>query len=697
MSLEDYVKAMVISEFPLDSVIASSQQSKDARKGIVEYVKYEKPDAIFVDGLISRIRYPEAYIQGITESNPLKQFMEVPFQLASEFLKELKDANPNAEIYMTFSDADEDNIRRLTKYTALKDIMKNEDAVKECKNEIKDLKDQIKKIDDKKEGARLKKRLGGYKSKMAKIKKEALLRMPNAESVEWREFKRETSEKYLERLKELNPNINIQMGSISAEVKGYSFEYAHNFYKESDIPLKSRTNKLISYVDKLYKAKVPLPHFIIESGHHGETMVHTYKHGREDVHSLVCSGMVMEDQKTVNGVLRGRFKPEIFQGKVNKLEACKRQSKKIPAPGILTVGMNNEGYFAGMYTMNHLATVGREEVKPQDMEFETIVVLSDIHVGKGATQYDKLESAIDKLVNEAREKKKAGLSAPILFMLNESLQGFNYKTFPVETRRKIPSEQRKELEGIIGKEKPVIVDGVEYVRKTVAEEVAEAAVRGQEKLNETSISNQVKWFHDLTKKLIPLTLLYCEYEVGVLFAEGTHIAHTVGEYGIDEVDLQSIIYEALDMIIPALTEAGELKDDTRLKYIKDKIKKGTEMKFDLKLGEVDYKISAVHKPGSADPSSNIPMKHIQRTNTMADDADIFFSAHLHTPYFFAEGRMESNDISAYYKGATFNAYDSFGREKGWGPAVIGYEKALLPKNKNGKGVYKVQFVLSDVL
>lgn len=717
MSLEDSVKALIVSEYPLDSVIASSNQSKDARKGIVEYVKSEKPDIIFVDGLVSRIRYPEAYIDGIIESHPLKKFMDAPFRLASEFLKELKDASPSTEIYMDFSDADEDNIRRLTKYTAIKIITENSAEVKKCDEEIKKIKDSIKKTGaqitserkakakgweksveaKKKESALLGKKLGGYQTKLKRMKEELLLKMPNAESVEWREIKKITSEEYINKLKELNPGINIQMGNISTEAKGYTFEYAHSFYTADDHPLKKRTNKLVSYVDKRHMGRVPLPHFIIESGHHGETVVHPYKHGEKDIYSLICTGMVMEDQKVVNDILNGKFKPEIFQGKVNKLEACKRQTKKIPAPGVSIVGRNKDGYFVNLYSMDHLAKVGRDEVKLKDMDYETITVLSDIHVGKGKVQYDRLESAIEKLVGEIRDKKKAGLSAPMLFMLNESLQGFNYKTLPVEVVRKIPTEYKKDLEELVKEYATKVVDGKEYVDAEAVKKLIKEAVHEQERVNEPSISNQTKWFHELTKKLIPLTLLYCNYQVSVLFAEGTHIKHTVGEFGIKEVDLQSIVYDGLDMIVPALVEAGELKDDTKLKGVKEKIKKGSYLKFDMKIGDVDYKLSAVHKPGSATPASNIPMQHVERAITMSDDADMFFSAHLHTPYFFAIGKMESNDISAFYKGATFNSYDDYGKEGGWSPAVIGYEQALVPKNKNGKGAYKVQFVLSDVL
>jgi len=120
-------------------------------------------------------------------------------------------------------------------------------------------------------------------------------------------------------------------------------------------------------------------------------------------------------------------------------------------------------------------------------------------------------------------------------------------------------------------------------------------------------------------------------------------------------------------------------------------------KFDVTIGDNVYKFSTVHKPGSASPATNIPLQHIKRSITMADDADVFTSAHLHTPYFYAVGKYHTNGISSFYKGATFNEYDSYGKAGGWSPAVIGYEKALLSKSKGKKGAYGVQFILSDVL
>lgn len=705
MSLEDSVKAIVISEYPLDSVIADSKQSKLARKGIMKYVEHEKPDVIFVDGLCSRIRVPEIYTKKVQDSKPLNSFMQKPFELASEFLKEVKQASPKSEIYYVLSDADEDNMRRLTKHTALKEKTQNEAMIEECKSEIKNMRDQV--ANEKKhklEGwadraKKLNKRLGGYQSKLKNIKNKSMLKMPNAESPAWADFKKRTSMDYINKLKELNPGVHVEMGNVSVTAKGYSFEYAHNFNKTSEKTTKSNTNRLIEYVDKLHMGRVPLPHFLLEGGHNAETFVHPYRHGKEDSYSLLCSAMVMEDQKIVKGILDGNFKPELFQGRSNKVESCQRQIKKTaaPAPGIVLVGRDKDGYFAKTYSMEHLANVGGEEIKLEDIEFETFNVFSDIHVGKGAVRYQKLESAIQKMIKEIEEKKKRGKSAPILLMLNESLQGRNYPGMPVETRRKTPKEMKKGLDDVVQGYKVIEKNGKKYIELGVVDKLEREAIYEIERNNEPSVSNQVKWYNELTTELIPLTLIYGQYDTAVVFTEGTHIKKTFGEFGLKEVDLQTMIYDGLDMILPTLKKIGEVKTNTSLDGIKGKIKKGSQLKFDLKLGDLVYKISAVHKPGSASPASNIPMRQVKRAITTSDDADMFFSAHLHTPYFFAIGRLDSNNISVFYKGATFNEYDDFGQDLGWSPAVVGYEQAIVPKKSKAKGMYEVRFITSDIL
>lgn len=703
------IKIFTISECPLDSIIGNSEQAKNARAGILEYAKQEKPDVIFVDGLCSRVKNSEAYIEGI--NNPLKTLFEEPFNIASEFLKELKNASPSAEVYMPLSDADEDNIGYLTKNLGLEKSAGNNTKIKDCKKNVKELAKKIK-IEEKQ-------RKRGWNKKVECFAKEiedtqnqvkALTKktgLPAADGQNNNALKEKASELYITKLKELNPGINIFMGNIELTVKNHSILYSHNFHEMSDTSLKSRTNRLLTYVDKLKMGGSKLPEFIIESGHHGENIAHPYRQGDSaDAYSLIYTSMVMEDQRVVRDILDGKIMPERFQGKGTRLEACKRHSKKnchLPSPGISMLERNEGGFAVTVYNLEHLAKVGLGKIKPLDInnqgDVEEIIVFSDIHVGKGAVRYEKLKSAINNLKNDIEKKVADKKSAPILLMLNESLQGRNYAHMVVETPRTVPTKFDRKLEDIIAEGK-ITGNGKNLDMDTVMK-LKNEIIRELEKTNEPRILNQLEWYYDLTNDLVLSTLLFCKYNPAIVYTEGTHIQHTVGEFGITEAGLQSFVYKIMGSSVPYLQKIGELKNDTRLKNIDKKMLICEEssgfIKFDLELGDLTYKVSSGHKPGSANPSTNIPGKQVERATTMADDSDMHFAGHLHTSYFFSIGRFDQNSISAFYKGGTFNEYDSYGREKGWGPPIIGYVKAVVPTKKDYKGVYKAKFITSDVL
>jgi hypothetical protein len=267
----------------------------------------------------------------------------------------------------------------------------------------------------------------------------------------------------------------------------------------------------------------------------------------------------------------------------------------------------------------------------------------------------------------------------------------------VESKRKIPEDFEKEL---FEKAKTLKKKGAKL--DDIVNELIGDAVHEMDRINEPRLENQWERYMMLFNRVITKTLLYCQYDIAAVFNEATHIKHTVGHEGITEVGLQTIPYRIVEDSLRIMEEEGIIKIDPRFRGLYKKIKacehggSGYE-RFTLKIGDIDYVISAEHKPGSASPGSNIPGKQIRRSITMCDNADIHISAHLHTPFCFFIGRQASNNISVFYKGATFNEYDSYGREGGWSPAVIGYEKALVPKNKKYEGIYGVQFVLSDVL
>lgn len=688
MNLEESVKSMIVSEYPLDSVVSNSKQCKEAYEGILKCVGYEKPDVIFVDGLFSRIRYRETDISSVIDDDPLENFMNARFDIGAKFLNEVKQSNPSAEVYYVLSDADEHNIRRLTHHEALKVIQKNKEDLSNLKKERTDLNRKIKQYrgDNKVEEARtLSRKKAGLTKSINALGKSVLLRMPNAESAEWRQFKKTTQQRYIQKIQEKAPGVVVSASNVKVRVKGYDFWYAHSWSSKSDVPLASRNNKFIQQVRKDYAGDSEgMPHFFLESGHHGEAVSHPFRHNLEDKYSLVASGAVMEDQKVVKLIRDKEFKPELFHGKTNKIEACKRQSNdKIPPPGISVLG-NNEGKFYNfIYSMDVLSSVGSGKVSMEDVnDFQDLTILSDIHVGKGAVRRDKLKSAIKKLEYEVEKRLEKGKDIPLLFIPNESLQGYNYPGMPVETSKKTPKELEDQL--------------MDAVKKGASiEDIISMSSMELARTNYPRIDDQVRDYFQLVNNLVLTTLINGKYEPSVVFNEGTHVAHTTGDVGISEVFLQTFPYYVLELSLPLLEKLG--LDSKKLKNLTKKYIAGGFKKFDVKIGENEYKFSTVHKPGSANPSTNIPLQHIKKAITMTDDADVFTSAHLHTPYFYAVGKYHTNNISVFYKGATFNEYDSYGKARGWSPAVIGYEKAFLPKKKGAKGVYGVQFVLSDVL
>ena len=703
------VKAMIISEFPVDSIMGTSEQANDARKGIIEYVKSENPDVIFVDGLVSYTRFPEAYGKNILESEPIKTFMKEPFCLASEFLQELRSAF-QGKIYYVLSDSDEDNIRRLTKYTcnyrakAVDELIRRYvKDIKTCEKEIHSLTKERKKLKEKNKTERRAEQLEKIENDIKHSRKmrqtylyqldkaeESQVDIPNSESIDYNRIKDEVYSQYINTLKELNDRVNINKGEFEGKINGYTFLYKHSFNMLSKTPLKSSTNRLLDYVNKLYIGNNQVPDFILEGGHNAETVAQVYRHDMKDKYSLIFSAPVMEDQTRIKDMFDRKYNPELFQGLQNRLMSCKRFAKKLVAPGISVVGRKPKGgYYAVVYSMNHLAKVGRQEIKILDMKYESMNILADPHIGKGDARYDKLKSAEARMEDEIDERKAKGESASLLFMVNESLQGRNYKTMPVETKRSIPEEFEETL-------KNAAANG-ESIENIIGRSVNEI-----ERVNEPRLMNQLERYNIIINPLIMKTLLNSKYETAVVFTEGTHIKHTVGEFGITETELQTMSFKEFVHLYNILVKENKLPYDEKIASMYEKIKfSGADqsgyVKFEEMIGENIYKFSATHKDVSANPQTNIPMKVVQNLVTMRDDADIKIAGHHHIPSFTVIGRLESNDISVSIKGATFNEYDSYGKEGGWAPAVIGYVKGIIPTNAGGKGVYGVEFITSDIL
>lgn|GEM_PF-1788866 len=703
------VKAMIISEFPVDSIIGTSEQANNARKGIIEYVKSENPNVIFVDGLVSYTRFPEAYGKNILESEPIETFMKEPFRLASEFLQELRNAF-KGKIYYVLSDSDEDNIRRLTKYTcnyrakAVKELIKRyEKEISDCDNYIDELTEKRGELKEKKQTAKRAKLLEKINEEIERSRKmrrtyiyhlnkaeEDKVDIPNSESIDYNKIKDEVYSQYINTLKEINNGVEINRGEVEKKINGYTFLYKHSFNMLSKTPLKSSTNRLLDYVNKLYIGNSQIQDFILEGGHNAETVAQLYRHDMKDKYSLIFSAPVMEDQIMIKDMFDRKYNPELFQGLQNRLMSNKRFAKKLVASGISIVGRKSGGgYCVIVYSMDHLAKVGKGEIKISDMKYESMNFIADPHVGKGDAKYDKLKSARARMEDEIDERKAKGESAPLLFMVNESLQGRNYKIMPVETKRSIPEEFEETLKNAAANGESI-------------EDIIGRSVNEIERVNEPRLINQLERYNIIMNPLIMKTLLNSKYETAVVFTEGTHIKHTVGEFGITETELQTMPFKEFVHLYNILVKENKLPYDEKIARMYEKIKfSGADqsgyVKFEERIGENIYKFSATHKDVSAKPQTNIPMKVVQNLVTMRDDADIKIAGHHHIPYFTVIGRLESNDISVLYKGATFNEYDSYGKEGGWAPAVIGYVKGIIPKNAGGKGVYGVEFITSDIL
>ncbi|MFA5887670.1 MAG: hypothetical protein WC852_03085 [Candidatus Nanoarchaeia archaeon] len=702
-TLDERVSAIVISEFPLDSILTTSQQMQEARKGLVDYVKSAKPNRIFVDGLFQRMRDIETYRPEVRESKPVTNFMEIPMHYASELFSELRKASPLSKIQYVLSDADEENLRSLTTYRAEDTARENLNKVSESKKEIARLNSEIR---DAKKDEGAKKRIAGLEQKKTKLEAEigklennpeVILKKPKDGTSEWLSFKESTTHDFIEKIKSFG--VDVSMGEVIVEENGSTMMYAHSYVKSSTLPLKSTTGRLVGRINEMQRSGLPLPDFIIESGHHAEPMAHPHRHKMEHKYSFVATGMVLEDQVLLKSIREKQVTPELFQGKQGRLEAAKRQEKKTPAAGIVLVGRDREGYYAETYTVEHLANIGSGRLKLDDMVYESMNIVSDAHVGKAATRHDLLTVALKNISEEIDGRLKKGKGSPIFVNPNESLQGSNYRTFPVETSKPMTEEVLETLKA----------GSAELRKKGVSDIEVDKWYREQVRLmldstNENRIINQLDRYHRLFTEVVTRTLANSHYDIAAIFTEATHIQHTVGEFGITEVGLETLPFKVLDMAVIALEKDGKIavKDKEILKGLYQKIRtcesggNGYD-KFDMNFGEVSYSVAAEHKPGSAGPNSNLPMLHVRRINSMEDDSEIIIAGHLHTPYFVTLGRTGQNSASFIYKGATFSEYDNYGKAGGWSSPVLGYLKAEVPINKGGKGAAKVKFVLSDFL
>lgn len=676
------VKIMLVSEYHPDSIVSTTPMARDAIEGVLEYIKYEKPDVIIVDDPNSNILYPELFSEGCFLYDPVENFMDKQFDIAEEFFSNLKKSSPSSKIYVNLTDASWYNIRRLTKHRALELVTMNKSDLKEYRKKISEVDKEIERLreskdENKNDLMRLYAKKGGLTKKLVDMEEELLLKMPRRESEDYVKIREKTTNDYLDELKKRS-KLPVEPYLMELEKNGNSITYWHTGDLISQSPKKNRFSHLLRELNKSYIEGVIPPDFILFSGHDGLTVSHPFRHDEKDRYSLVASGMVMEDQKIVKDIAEGKIRGDITQGKQGRPESIRRYYKSYPSPGVVVTGRKDGCLFFNVYSMNHLSRVGSKEINPEDMEYEEIPFLADLHIGKGASRVDVMERALKRI----RAKKPN-----LMVNVNETLQGRNYKTMAVETPRKRLRELKEDIENM---------DDVDELKNYI--------LREHLNKNEPVLDNQVDDFYYLMLEPILDILVRTPYKVGYITTESTHIDHTVGEYGISEVNTQTepfvVIEDALNFL--EKNKLIKIKND-RIKELRKKIKAFNDSgcgwgTLNMKIGENEYEISAEHKPGSSTPKSNIPLLGIERREVMKDLCDIKFEGHLHIGYASVIPlHHQPNSISVNLKGMTFNEYDSYGKLGGWPPATVGYIELGVPKNKNGKGSYKIKFVTSEVL
>ena len=677
------VKAMIISEYHPDSIISDSPMARNAFRGILEYAKSEEPEIVFFDEPSSHIKYPEIFVDSLSDYDPLSDFMDKQFDIYAGFIKNLSKSLPSSDIYLTFTDASWSNIRRITRYRVLKEISTNKSRLKDQESKISEIDKKMRRLkesdNNKKELVSLRGKKGGLTRGLYRLQDQILLRMPRMESSEYREAKKEATNDYIRKLEEKsNFNVNIIPSIVEVDVNGNLFSYWHTGETLSKTPKKNQFKHLLNVIDKGYIRGDKIPDFVLSSGHNGFACAQPIRHDEEDDYSLVASGLVMEDQEVVKSIFEGDTKYDSLQDKQGRLESVKRYFKSYPAPGISIVGRRDGHFFNDVYSMNHLAKIGSGEINLDDMDYEEIQFLSDLHLGKGATDYDLVENILKRI-----ESKKPN----IIVNVNETLQGKNYRTMPVETPRPKIRDLDKELEEIGSLE-----EAKRYIKRNYLNK------------NEPVLDNQIDMFYYYMLKPIMGVLTRSPYDVAYITTEATHIYKTVGEYGISEVGIQTQPFLIMDDILDFFEKNGKIEiKDNSIRELRKKIRAFNDDgcgwgKFSMNIGEVPYSISAEHKPGSSTPKTNVPLSGVQRRQIMNDKCDIKFEGHLHEGSFTTlPYNEEPNSICVHAKGMTTNSYDSYGKAGGWSPATIGYMELSVPKNRGGKGAYKLDMLTSDVL
>ncbi len=706
---EGSIKVMVISEFPVDSIIGTSDRSNEAREGILEYIQHESPDAIFVDGLVSSIKDPEVLVPYVARHDEDEDRIMASLDLASEFLSELCEVAPNAEIYLAKTDADDYNVgqiekvkasERKTKYEATGSII--EDKIKQL---YKDL-DNAKTAGERDKMRSIAGSIGAAKKKLNKMAKTGKYRQPKRGSPERLELMIEADEEYYGRLQAKNPAIQVMSeGRFQTEINGVLLEYVHNGHTTA-APLANRGTAAVDGVKKKIVNGDEVPSILIESGHHAELSVNPVRlqdtDGKSiDEYAMVVSAPVMEDQEMVAKIRAGKVKQ--LNNKAKNLEAVKRAGKKNPPTGIMMTGRDEKGFFMEAYSLNHLAKVGKGEVKLDDMSFSKTHVISDMHCGKETTRLSLMRNYLLEIRDGIREAVKNGTPVPALFFLNEALQGYNYSSYPVEFVRQTPDQVREHYTDVVEKlmESGAIPEGKKL------EALVEEMVRGHEGISMVRIEDQWKLYNEIFMPTIIHALACSDVYPAAIFCEGNHVTSSVGDKGVTETGLQTEPIREFDRAINVLKEIGKIPNDVEMESLYDKLLVFQEGmissygKFQYTVGETQHLFVVEHKPGGGSARTNVVKRRIQRSQNRGDMYDVYLSGHTH--YMVAGAEGAGNDLLFIGNGGTFSEHDSYGKSGEWAPPTIGALEVELPytldeeTSNEVKGVAKFRFKLSDVL
>lgn len=695
-------KAMIISEFPVAGILGDSASAKEAWKGILEYARVEKPDAIFFDGAIPSVKDPEMLIESVRKEDTLEEKLAASIDIVTSYLHELHDASPSSKIYVARTDEDLYNVEQLSKEGLDEKKIKYKGQGSAIETTMEGIRAEMATAKDAgrmEEWRSLRGKLGSLSKQIKQLEDRGKYKQPERGSPERVEIQQEAFKDYFGLIQALNPFAGVAMAdTIEVDVNGVRIQYVHNGHDKKSV-LGDRCSKLLTSAKKIVTTSDKIPHMILEGGHHGESTTQFVRHPddkNEPLHdyTFVATGMVMEDQALAAEIADGAH-DDVLMGEWQHTEAMSRHTKKGPASGIMMYWMDGEGHFGERpAAFEHLRGVGKGEVSLEKIDWDTLYLISDLHIAKFTTNHAAISKVMHVIEDHVDKCLKDGAPFPVLVFLNEMYQAFNYITLPVEQPSELPSELDKRIEKEIAR-----IEAIGGSKDDVIDSLKKLALHDAESKTMCRMEDQVQYGHDLVNRTITWLLMNTNRDVGMIAAEGNHTVYTVGEAGITECFLQTDFVKELDRYTRFLEEKGYLKPGT-VKAMYDKIRifeEGLISSFgtlSLEGGDLTHKIVAEHKPGSGGAT---PIKsHERRLENLAVRYDLSLAGHQHQA---AASRVSKgpNEVANIIKAATFSSHDSYGKRGGFSPPTEGYVVVKLPRTKGAKGTIITEYKFGGAL